>query len=330
MRRSFLVPVIAALSPFACDACRGDAMPPRTTTAPTTSESAATHATNTAASVAEIAPRTIRVYVAGESIERRNRFVVAPFSADGSLTDRGELRNDDDEYGWMIPFADRLKLRDAKLTVSWVGTDSWLGADDRPYDGSYPSTKPGATSAIAGTSIDSWMQARAGELEQKKHCYDLAFAARGGNDFGLDDDAAVEASLKDLLALLVHGSSCRHDPIVLVTAHMPDDQRNGGPPGDGAYVLQQKRRYVARFKDAVDAFVGSNPKAHVHFVDLYTPFVDNRATTAFPSEQWSTSGVPDFKKIGHLGDRMHPRRLASIYVGELAADAVDLAEVRAP
>jgi hypothetical protein len=67
----------------------------------------------------------------------------------------------------------------------------------------------------------------------------------------------------------------------------------------------------------------------VYFVDQYTPFLENRATTAFPRELWSTGRVPDYAKIGRVGDRLHPRRLASIYAGELAADAMNLAELRA-
>jgi hypothetical protein len=48
--------------------------------------------------------RTVRIYVAGESIERRNRWVAPPFTASGALNERGgsEARNDDDEYGWAV------------------------------------------------------------------------------------------------------------------------------------------------------------------------------------------------------------------------------------
>src|SRR5258708_3758546 len=70
--------------------------------------------------------KIIRVYVSGESIEKRNNFIEAPFTATGSLNERGggELRNDTEEYGWMVPFADRLKLREPKLQVEFVGTDT--------------------------------------------------------------------------------------------------------------------------------------------------------------------------------------------------------------
>src|SRR4051794_10438550 len=69
----------------------------------------------------------LRVYVAGESIERRNRYVAPPFLPTGALNDRGggEARNADDEYGWMIPLADRLRLRDPSIEVAWVGSDHW-------------------------------------------------------------------------------------------------------------------------------------------------------------------------------------------------------------
>ena len=40
--------------------------------------------------------------------------------------------------------------------------------------------------------------------------------------------------------------------------------------------------------------------------------------------------VPDYAKIGREGDRMHPRRLASIYAGEILADAMDLTALRKP
>ncbi|MFO0611780.1 MAG: hypothetical protein U0414_04270 [Polyangiaceae bacterium] len=270
---------------------------------------------------------SVRIYVAGESIERRNRFVEAPFTASGALVDRGDLRNDNDEYGWSIPLADRLKLRYPGLSVDFVGADTWLDADDNPYSGSYPSGAPGRTSAISGTDIPSWLESRAAELEGKAHCYDLAFAARGGNDFGNEDDAGYEAALADLVVRLANGSSCRTDPAIYVTAHVPDDQRGGAGPSDAEYVAQQRHRFVERASAAVQSVRDAHPEIRVHFVDLYTPFTENRPTTAFPAETWSTAGIPDFAKITREGDSMHIRRLASIYIGEIAADAVDLAEL---
>ncbi len=266
--------------------------------------------------------RAVRVYVAGESIERRVRWIEAPLLGDGRLNDRGERRNDDDEYGWVVPFAERLQLRAPGLTVTWAGTDRWLGHDDEAYDGTFPAGGPGATSAISGTSIEGWLEQRRGELEAKKHCYDLAIAARGGNDFENDDDS-VGSQLRDLVRLLAHGSSCRAAPLVVVTAHMPDDQRFGKGPDDGTYVAQQRHRFVDRFRAAAED-LGREGLA-VRFVDLYTPFVRNQPTTAFPGETWSNGGIPDYAKIGREGDRMHPRRLASIYAGELVADGIDLA-----
>jgi hypothetical protein len=275
--------------------------------------------------------RVLRVYVAGESIERRNHWVAPPFLANGALNARGggAATNDDEEYGWVVPFVDRLRLRAPEITVELVGADRWLDGDDNPYSGTYPSTTPGATSAISGTSIDAWLEQRRGELGAKRQCYDVAFAARGGNDFGNDDDGAFKAQLKELVGLLAAGSRCRKDPIVVVTGHLPDDQRGGGPPADAAYVAQQKHRFVARARAAVDELRAERPAVRARFVDLYTPFVENRPTTAFPAPAFSRGGVPDFALIGRTGDRMHPRRLASIYAGELAADALDLAELRA-
>jgi hypothetical protein len=81
----------------------------------------------------------IRVYVAGESIERRNRWVAAPFTAAGALNDRGSgaLRNDNEEYGWMVPMRDRLLLRAPDLPIEFVGSDVWADADNATSDGSY-------------------------------------------------------------------------------------------------------------------------------------------------------------------------------------------------
>ena len=279
------------------------------------------------------APKALRIYLAGESIERRNRFVAPPFETTGALATRGggDLRNDNEEYGWMVPLASRLSLRDPRLTVTWVGTEDWSDADDGAYSGTWPSTTPGKSSAISGTTIDAWLEQRRGELTAKTFCYDVAIAARGGNDFGLDDDAALKASLKDLVGLLAAGSSCQANPLVYVTGHMPDDQRGGsGSPDDATYVGQQKQRFVARFRDAVTELSAAKPTLRLRFVDLYTPFLDNKPTTAFPSEVWSKGGVPDYVKIGRVGDLMHIRRLASIYVGELFADAMNLSEVRTP
>ncbi|MBI4470687.1 MAG: SGNH/GDSL hydrolase family protein [Acidobacteria bacterium] len=274
---------------------------------------------------------TIRVYVAGESIEQRNRFVAPPFTPTGALNERGggALRNDDDEYGWMVPMADRLRLRDSSLLMDFVGSDTWLDAEDQPYTGTYPSTTPGHTSAISGTDIPSWLEQRESELEQRTHCYDVAFASRGGNDFAYYSDEEYKANLKRLVRLLAAGSSCQANPIIYVTAHMPDDQRgDGGDPPDVEYVKQQLHDYVERSKEAVTELRASQPNLRIRFVDMYTPFRVNQPTTAFPREVWSVNGVSDYLKIGRLGDLRHPRRLASIYAGEIVADALDLAELR--
>jgi hypothetical protein len=271
----------------------------------------------------------LRVYVAGESIEARNRFVEAPFLSTGALNERGggANRNDNEEYGWMVPFAERLRLRDASLRVEFVGADEWSSADDGPYTGMFPAV-PGRTSAISGTTIQSWLDQRTDELQQKTYCYDIALAARGGNDFGLEDDNEIKSQLKTLVRLLAAGSNCRANPIIYVTGHLPDDQRGGDDPPGATYVQQQIARFVTRFRDAVSELRVSDPAIRVRFIDMYTPFVENRRTTAFPSETWSTGGVPDYVKIGRDNDLMHPRRLACIYAGELVADAMDLTELR--
>ncbi len=302
----------------------GPAPSDTTASAPAAPVATAPAATSGAAIATASVSRTLRVYVAGESIERRVRWIAPPLRADGRLDEHGADRNADDEYGWVVPFAERLKLRAPGLTVAWVGTDRWLGHDDEPYDGAFPPGGAGATSAISGTSIDAWLEQRRTELEKKKHCYDLAIAARGGNDFENDDDSTAK-QISELVHLLAHGSSCKPAPLVVVTGHMPDDQRGGKGPSDAAYVAKQKHQFVERFRASVESL--RKEQIRVRFADLYTPFIENRRTTAFPNETWSTNGVPDYAKIGREGDRMHPRRLASIYAGEIFADAIDLTEL---
>jgi hypothetical protein len=274
--------------------------------------------------------KVLRVYVAGESIERRNRFVEPPFTATGALNERGggELRNDTDEYGWMVPLRDRLALRSgSNLLIQYVGTETWTGADDELYTGTYPTTTPEATSAISGTSIPAWLEQRQGELAGRTHCYDLAFAARGGNDTGTDD-AEYVAQLVQLVRLLAAGSSCRADPIVYVTGHMPDDQRSDGVPG-AETVAFARHVFVERVQTAVQQLATESPTLRVRFVDMFTPFLENRPSTAFPAETWAPGGIFDYDKIARIGDGNHPRRLASIFAGEAVADALDLTELAA-
>ena len=310
--------VLSALSP--------SVLAQQTGASPITSPSIALADTKTNSAAAT---RAIRVYVAGESIEVRNRWVEPPFTSSGSLNDRGggALRNDNEEYGWMVPLRDRLRLRAPDLNIEFVGSDVWANDNDNPYTGTYPTTSPEPTSAISGTTIPSWLDQRREELVNRTFCFDLAFASRGGNDFGNDNDAEYKAQLKELVLLLARGSSCRTDPIIVVTGHMPDDQRSGEPPA--VYVALASHRFVERSRDAVTELHVTNPGVRVRFADQYSPFVQNKPTTAFPSEVWSTNGIPDYDKIGREGDGYHPRRLASIYAGELAADALDLQELRA-
>jgi hypothetical protein len=284
--------------------------------------------TPTVDATAQLALHPIRVYVAGESIERRNRWVEPPFLASGVLNERGggELRNDTEEYGWMVPLRDRLKARDSALTLEFVGAEAWSDADDMPYSGTYPSAIAEPTSAISGTSIPSWLEQRREELESRVFCYDLALASRGGNDLDTDDQE-YKAQLEELILLLAHGSGCRADPLVIVTGHMPDDRRWGGP--DAEYVAYELHRFVERARDAVTELVAAQPDLRVRFVDAHTPFLLNTPSTAFPAEVWSVARIPDYAKIARVGDGYHPRRLASIFTGELVADALDLGELRA-
>ncbi len=277
--------------------------------------------------------RVVKVYVSGESIEERNRFVVQPLQCSGALVDRGTQNNDNDEYGWMVPLALRTNLRDPTLALEFVGGGPWTDAESSPYTGTYPSTTPGRTSAIAGTDIDSWMNTgspergfgpRRDELLLKQYCYDIAFAARGGNDLNQNvTDIEYKTRLRELVLLLVDGSSCRTDPIVYVTAHMPDRDD----------VSLQTQAYYQRTLDAVtaikaDAGLLQNKRDLVRFVDVFGAFKANRGTTSMPNPAWYKNGAFDLTTIGREGDTLHPRRLASIYAGEIVADAFNLTELQ--
>ena len=261
----------------------------------------------------------LHVYVAGESIERRNSMTEAPFTATGTLNDASN--NDDGQYGWMIPLSDRLHLRNSLLTLQFIGADPWTDAEDEPYSGTYPSNTPEYTSAISGSSVDWWLSVRSAELTSRSYAYDVAFASRGGNDFDVDDDT-YKTNLKTLIDLLVNGSSSQTNPIVYVTGHMPDTQATGVSTSSPAY-----HRYVERTQDAVNEYLADHPTTRVHFIDMYSPFMLNQPTTAFPSPTWSSGGVIDILEIGRIGDTLHPRRLASIYAGEIVADALDINEL---
>lgn len=278
----------------------------------------------------------LRVYVSGESIEERNRFEDAPFLPSGALNERAdESRNDDSEYGWMVPMASRLRLRDPALSLCFVGSTGWTDSNGDAYQGTYPSSVPGMTSAIAGTSISSWLDdgdrerkipGRRKELTERKHCYDLAFASRGGNDLNNDlSDDQIRQDLVTLIRLLMDGSNCRRDndpPAVYVTSHLPDRDD----------VKVQDRVFGKVIREAfdkvrADTTIPQNKRDRLHFADIYGAFRQNRPTRAFPQPRWF-SGKFDMKTIGHVGDIAHPRRLASIYAGEVAADALDLGELK--
>ena len=273
-------------------------------------------------------PKALKVYVAGESIEERNRFATAPLRCDGALNDRGADNNDNDEYGWAVPMALRLSIREPSLAFEFVGSSTWSGADDNAYSGAYPSTTAGKTSAIAGTDIMSWLDSgnaerglpgRRAELTTKKHCYDVAFASRGGNDLNQEvpDDEYI-ANVKTLVRLLAAGSSCRAKPLVFVTAHLPDRTD----------VAAMTHAFQTRTRTAVTALQAELP-GQVFFIDVYGAFQSNVATKAFPAPGWFSGGVFDNAKISRDGDAYHPRRLASIYAGEVTADALDLVALKA-
>lgn len=285
-------------------------VPPTTPTTPTPTTPPPVATPSTPGS-----PRTIRVYVAGESIERRNRHTEAPFTSNGSLNN--PQNNDDDQYGWMVPLAERLKLRDPNLTIQFVGAQPWANAEDNPYSGTYPSTTPGRTSAISGSSVEDWTNARRSELVNKTYCYDAAFASRGGNDTSVDD-TSYKTQLKSLIRLLAQGSNCQANPVIFVTAHMPDSQGS---------ISSLRPLFVDRVRAAVNELQASE-SIRVRFIDMFTPFATNQATTAFPNPSWTTgSNAFDINKIGREGDGLHPRRFASIYAGEIAANAINMGDL---
>jgi hypothetical protein len=273
------------------------------------------------------APRTYRVFVSGESIEMRNRFVDAPFTSAGARDDHGADPNRSDEFGWLVPFADRLRLRDGGISIEWVGSDTWKGADDEDYSGTYPTNVAPHTSALSGTSIPSWISWPGGDdLDSQRFCYDVAICARGGNDFDNDDDDAFREQLRQLIVMLSNGSSCSARPLVLVTTHMPDDRQD--VVGGSAFVAAQTHRYKTRVEQAVAEVLQANPAMQVRVLDVYSAFRTNATTTAFPaSPRWFDGARFDFDRMHR--DGTHPRRLASIYAGEVAANAVDLAQLRA-
>lgn len=263
----------------------------------------------------------LRIYVAGESIERRNCMSEAPFTSTGALNNPSN--NDDDQYGWAIPFAERLKLRRSGLSVEFVGADVWLAGDDYPYSGTgscryYPT--PGRTSAMSGSDNYAWIDEHGSELTSKRFCYDMAFVSRGGNDKQTDDED-YKRTLTQMINLAVHGSSCNSNPLVYVTGHLPDSGLSSIAAGDA--------KFVTRVRAAVDEYQAAHASARVRFVDQYTPFKNNTPTTAFPAPNWRSGAGFNMSVIGREGDGLHPKRFASIYAGELAANAVNLDELTA-
>jgi hypothetical protein len=281
-------------------------------------------------------PAALKVYVAGESIEEYNHMNTLPFNADGTLNG---TTNTAEEVGWMVPFAQRLHIRDSSLSVEWVGSGCWSNPDTSDCStGTYTNNTIGFTSAIAGTTVEDWINLHGSELTDKTYCYDIAFAARGGNDLNGEIDLAFyKTKLKELVLALDQGSSCRTHPIVYVTAHMLDAAAMGSLPANQTdvnnWLNHQKAYYVDIAQEVVDELNTNGRK--VRLIDMWTPFYSNTATVAFPNAEWWTtsSGVhrPDLAKI-HREDleveAHHPRRLSSIYAGECVADQVNLDEVK--
>jgi len=278
-------------------------------------------------------PINIRIYVSGESVEEFNHMNLKSFKSDGSLNE--ESNNSRDEYGWMPPFAEKLLLRDPKLSIEWVGSTCW--SDQNTWEcstGLYTNSQIGHTSAEAGSTIVQWQTSHRNELIDKEYCYDIAFASRGGND--LDEEVSTanyETQLRQLIQDLDQGSNCQTHPIIYVTAHLLDSGAwNYGYTQEAidTWMNQQHSFYVETTKRIASEL--NVEGRHVRFLDMWTPFYDDKKTTAFPSESWwfvNDNGVkmPNLDKI-HRDSTQHPRRLASIFAGENVANQIDIAELR--
>ena len=275
---------------------------------------------------------TLRIYVAGESVEEFNHMNSLPFNSDGSLNGTS---NTHDEYGWMVPFEQRLLLRDSNLHVEWIGSSCWT--DQNTWDcstGAYTNETVGHTSAQAGSTVEIWQNDHNSELSDKEYCYDIAFASRGGNDLDHDiPEATYEVQLRQLVINLEQGSNCRTHPIIYVTSHILDSSAwnyNYTQNDIDAWMTKQRTYYVDIAKRVANNL--NTDGRIVRFVDMWTPFYDDSTTTAFPSETWwITNGngvkMPDLAKI-HWDESQHPSRLSSIFAGEVVADQIDIAEVR--
>jgi hypothetical protein len=130
------------------------------------------------------------------------------------------------------------------------------------------------------------------------------------------------------------GSNCRTHPVIYVTAHLLDvaGWNYGVQQADiDSWMITQKAYYVTMAQELVNELNNQN-SMRVRFIDMWTPFKEDRATTAFPSETWwnvdSGTGVrmPNLDKIHR--DEQLPRRLASIFAGENAANQINITELR--
>lgn len=279
---------------------------------------------------------TLRIYVAGESVEEQNHFDFPPYNANGTLNHRGTDNNTTGEFGWMVPFAERLKLRDPNLSPVWVGSGCWIDHDYNCSSGVYTNHNIGKTSAVSGSTVADWLSSYGSELTSREHCYDIAFASRGGND--LNNGVARETykqQLRQLILLLDQGSKCRTHPVIYVTAHILDVagwSYNPFPADITAWMAAQNNYYVNVAKELVSELNNTNGRI-VRFVDMWTPFREEWQTTAFPNETWwakdpdTNADMPNLDKIHHDGEQ-HPRRLASIFAGENAADQINIGELK--
>lgn len=278
----------------------------------------------------------LKVYVAGESVESYNNMETLPFNADGTLLSTTDSTQ---EYGWMLPFYERLKLRDSAIKIEWVGDDCW-NIQGEPWGCSvatYTNASIGHNSARAGSTIESWSAENREELLNKEYCYNVAFASRGGNDLPTGvPSTTYKTQLKQLVLDLAEGSNCTSEPVIYVTAHILDAAAYEEPQTQNditAWLATQKAYYVDIAKEVAKEL--NTTTRHVYFIDMWTPFYNNSATTAFPNPEWWTTqngiNMPYLTKIHKESsnyDAQHPRRLASIFAGEHVANQIDIARLR--
>lgn len=274
----------------------------------------------------------LKIYVAGESVEEFNNFEANPFNSNGSLVSN---TNNTAEYGWIIPFQERLKIREPELSIDWVGSrclQSSGGGNCSSASLTNSSQTGNYTSAKASSSIPSWQSNMGHELENQDYCYDIGIVVRGGNDlsqrrFTRDQ---YKDNLRELILDVEAGSNCRNHPVVYVSGHLADNSPSGLPKNTQTEIdnwLDYQEDFYLTVSEELVAEL-NNSGRNIRLLDMWSPIVNNTPTTAFPSPNWLTTSGPIKPILGDIHrDGYHPKRLASIYLGESAADQININEL---